>query len=273
MIRRAASPRRRNWYLLAGLILGFLAGLLYAWVVSPVKYTDTAPGSLRSDFKDQYRLLIASAYQDTGNLGRAQARLALLDDPDPVGALENQANRAFLAGNSANPDSPLFTLAEALQSNPAGTLIPGSTATGRAIPGTGTPAGNSTPSRGLLSTPRATVTPTATPGAPFVMTEQANLCQPGLGSVLEVEVRNAAGQPVPGAELVITWADGEDHFFTGLEPELGNGFADYRMISGVLYTLQIAANSVPVVGLTPPSCTDQNGKTYWGGVRLVMQQP
>ncbi|HJS30238.1 MAG TPA: hypothetical protein VJ768_11480, partial [Anaerolineales bacterium] len=69
---------RGPWYLLTGVILGALFGLLYAWVISPVRFVDNPPSAMREDFKDQYRSLIAVAFSASQDLGRAQARLSLL---------------------------------------------------------------------------------------------------------------------------------------------------------------------------------------------------
>ncbi|MBI1865988.1 MAG: HD-GYP domain-containing protein, partial [Nitrospirae bacterium] len=41
-------------------------------------------------------------------------------------------------------------------------------------------------------------------------------------------------------EIVVVWDAGEDHFFTGLKPELGQGYADFTMTEGVSYTLRLA---------------------------------
>ncbi len=53
---------------------------------------DTEPASLHPDFRAEYRALIAQAYLADGDLGRAQMRLALLQDENPAAALE--ANRS-----------------------------------------------------------------------------------------------------------------------------------------------------------------------------------
>ncbi len=88
---------RGPWYLLTGLVLGAFLGLMYAWLVQPTQYTDTKPASLRADFKDRYRALIASAYMSNGDLVRAKARLELLQDADLYRMLSEQAQRT-LAG-------------------------------------------------------------------------------------------------------------------------------------------------------------------------------
>jgi hypothetical protein len=274
MSTQTPPPYQSNWYLLTGLLLGLGLGLVYAWVLSPVRFVDTSPASLRSDFKDQYRLLIAITYQDSGDLTRARSRLALLGDPDPVTTLTNQAQRLLLAGDTTNSASPLAILAQAIQQNQAATSSPEPTGLSLTTPPSTNPTGVA--STGLIPTlpSRPTMTPTSTPGAPFALLVRENVCNAGLpGGLLQVEVRNASGGPVPGAELVISWSSGEEHFFTGLKPELGNGYADYRMTPGITYILQLATNSVAVPGLTDPSCPGEAGKTFWGGIHLVFQQP
>ena len=43
--------RQSGWLpLLLGLGLGLAGGLFYSWIVNPVEYVETAPGSLREDF-------------------------------------------------------------------------------------------------------------------------------------------------------------------------------------------------------------------------------
>ena len=114
---------RGPWYLLTGLVLGLLLGLAYAWAVQPREYTDTAPASLRADFKDQYRALIASAFTATGDLVRAKARLELLEDPDMFRALSEQAQRTLADGNSPDEARALGMLAIALGQNAPGPAI------------------------------------------------------------------------------------------------------------------------------------------------------
>lgn len=69
---------------LIAIALGILVGLVYGWVVTPVQYVDTSPDSLRQDFKADYVLMVAEAYQAEGDLSLAVRRLALLGDDPPV---------------------------------------------------------------------------------------------------------------------------------------------------------------------------------------------
>jgi hypothetical protein len=77
----------RRWVLfLIVIAIGVAAGLYYGWVLSPVKYVDTAPDSLRMDYKSDYVLMVAEAYRLENNLSLAARRLAILgtDSPDII---------------------------------------------------------------------------------------------------------------------------------------------------------------------------------------------
>jgi hypothetical protein len=284
------EPRRGPWYLLTGLLIGLALGLLVAWVISPVEYVDTAPASLRADFKEGYRSMIASAYLATGDLGRAQSRLSLLGDADPEQALTLQAQSALASGDPDGSAYALTRLADALKQSPneaslspTPELIASIT---QSPPGSATITPTHRPSSALtpiyILTPRPTRTPTPTVGAAFVLVSQENVCDVNLSEgLLQVEVQDAAGQPVPGAEIIIFWEGGEEHIFTGLKPELGNGYADFIMTPNIVYTVQlarwdgssIAAQHQPVTNLTAPSCPTDGGDSYHGGIRLLFQQP
>lgn len=121
------QDRRGSWYLLTGIVLGVAVGLIYSWLFSPVKYVDAPPYSLRADYKDEYRALIASAYLYSNDLLRASARLAQLKDDNPVSALTLQSQRALAEGHSNEEIQALRLLAQDLASHtPQGeaSLIP-----------------------------------------------------------------------------------------------------------------------------------------------------
>ena len=108
------EDERGNWYLITGVVLGIILGILFAWVISPVEYVDTAPESLTNEFKDQYRVLIASAYVANGDLVRAKARLELLDEPDIYLVVAEQAQQMLAEGGSVEEAQALGRLALAL---------------------------------------------------------------------------------------------------------------------------------------------------------------
>lgn len=75
----------RRWILfLIVVLLGIVAGLVYGWVINPVKYVETTPANLRSDYQTDYVLMIAEAYQAEGDLELAARRLAVLGDNPPA---------------------------------------------------------------------------------------------------------------------------------------------------------------------------------------------
>lgn len=108
------EDERGNWYLLTGVVLGIMLGILFAWVISPVEYVDTAPESLKDEFKDQYRVLIASAYVANGDLVRAKARLELLDEADIYLIVAEQAQQMLAEGGSVEEAQALGRLALSL---------------------------------------------------------------------------------------------------------------------------------------------------------------
>ncbi|MFN2197903.1 MAG: hypothetical protein ACK2UW_17415 [Anaerolineales bacterium] len=83
---------------LIALILGITAGLYYAWVIDPVEYVDTSPDTLLIDYKTDYTLMVAEAYQIEGDLDLAARRLAVLGDEPPAEIVQNAILFAARAG-------------------------------------------------------------------------------------------------------------------------------------------------------------------------------
>lgn len=295
---------RGPWYLLTGVILGIVLGLAYAWLVSPREFRDTSPASLRADFKDQYRAMVAAAYVANGNLPRAMSRLEQLEDEDAARALAEQAQRTLAEGDDPRSAQALGILAVALggvelspaaseESPPSETTQPvGSALTPTAEPtalveNPGTTGGEdgSSPSpsgenqgatRTPISTgtPLPTRTPTSTPGSPFVVRDQAFECDPAVpGPLLRVLAEDASGSPLAGVEVVVSWDGGEDHFFTGLKPDLGAGYADFLMTPGMVYSLRVAGGGEIVADLTAAECETPGGSRYWGSWLVVFAKP
>lgn len=338
------NENKGPWYLLTGLVIGIALGLVYSWVVRPVQYTNTSPSSLRADYKDQYRAIIAAAYLANGDLLRARERLKLLQDEDLYRVLAEQAQRTLAGGGSPQEARGLGLLAVALgQAPPAveqnsgqapGSATPdaqGLPAPGRSetavispteIPTSGTPnletpaitpvvtdlgesganpvsttqfptaaatqnqtaavgatrTATATRTPGPTSTPLPTRTSTPTPGAPFVLDRQELVCDPDLEQaseqgLIQVQVYDSAGQPVPGVEAIINWEGGENHFFTGLKPEINPGYADFSMQPEIVYSLRLAEGGQIIPDLTAPECERSSGERYWGAWRLVFVQP
>jgi hypothetical protein len=105
----------RGWIvqIAAGVAMGVALGLAIGWLW-PVQYTNTAPAALRWDHRDEYVLMIATAYEVEGDLEQARARLALLDPADPAAPVIELARRLIEAGGSAQDVGHLVRLAWAL---------------------------------------------------------------------------------------------------------------------------------------------------------------
>jgi len=289
--------RRFTWSVLIALLAGFGLGLVYSWLISPRNISGAEPVALRADFKDQFRSAIAASYTANRNLGRAQVRLSLLGDIDPVEALNAQAQRTIANGQLSEADQ-LAALAIAMQNgaNPPPTSIP--LTENIASPVVGEPPITPFPSpedipfiitetpqfiETLLietpiisgtATPRPTRTPLPTQGAPFKLIGQDTVCDINLpDGLLQVIVLNSNRRQLAGIKIIITWDVGEEIFFTGLKPELGNGYADYLMTPDTAYTIQLGLGSDIATNLIAPSCQSPNGETFTGGFKLTFQQP
>ncbi|HKY53983.1 MAG TPA: hypothetical protein VJM08_06740 [Anaerolineales bacterium] len=295
---------RIPWAVLLALLAGIGLGLAYAWVISPLQVIDAEPVALRADFKDQYRSAIAAAYAATGDLPRAQARLSLLKDNDPIEALNAQAQRMLANGVSFEKADQVAALASALDEDgfsvPAATVpsVQTQTPTIEIVNNTVEPPTSTIPPptselpiqsteitetsesietqviTAAAATPRPTRTSIPTFVAPFALTEQESVCDSNLSDgLLQVLVFNSNRRQVAGVEILITWDGGAENFFTGLKPELGNGYADYIMTPNVTYTVQLRLGSDIASGLTTPTCQTPDGATFFGGVKLTFQQP
>jgi hypothetical protein len=305
--------RNSIFFILLGLFSGLGLGLLYSWQISPVTYVDAEPSILRADFKDQYRIVIAAAYASTHDLPRARARLELLKDPDPVGELSAQAQRMLAGGESNQSVQYLAQLAADLQQGFANLALPSVTSTKITFVGTpftavtsasdlGTPSAEAeleeeatlipeppnAPVVGTLpfeqtplapqvvstSTPRPTFTPTAGIDTPFTLVGQDTVCDPNLEQgLLQFSLTDSRRDQVSGVQIVVTWEKGEDNFFTGFKPEIGEGYADFLMEANTVYSIRVVDGGSFVPNISAPTCTDDNGGSYLGGLLLTFQQP
>ncbi|HSL45575.1 MAG TPA: hypothetical protein VK897_19225 [Anaerolineales bacterium] len=294
--------RRIPWDAMLALLAGLGLGLVYAWLISPRGISDATPVSLRAEFKDQYRSVIAAAYAATGNLPRAEARLSLVGDGDSVDALNGQAQRMLASGEQFEQADQVAALAFALEENPSGASV--STPTIEVVsqidseltsPATEPPAASEEPN--VLTeippivetseitdipstavtdvpTPRPTLTATAPLGEPFALSGQETICDTNLpDGLLQVLVLNSSRRQLAGMEIVVTWDGGKEQFFTGLKPELGNGYADYILTPDTLYAVQLARGSDVALDIVAPTCQTPTGETFFGSIKLTFQQP
>jgi len=104
---------------LIGLALGVVLGLGYAWRIQPVAYYDTAPDSLRQDYRVDYVLMVAQSYQGEGDLRLALLRLAALGPQPPAEIVEDAADYAEANGFGQVDREVLRQLADDLRSIPS----------------------------------------------------------------------------------------------------------------------------------------------------------
>jgi len=295
------GPRQPPLYLVTGLVIGLGIGLLFSLVISPVRFVDTAPVSLQAAHKDSYRLLISQAFQANGDLLRASQRLLLLEDASPMDALASQAQRWLGEGQSEESARALAELAAALSvpsdgppsppvvlspPTPAGatpglataqvfeTLDLSQAVQTATLPLTPTPTTSPTITPIPTFTPRVGHSPVPTLGAPFVLTGRVEICDPAIKpGLLQIELRDSAGVPIPGVQITVAWEGGLDTFFTGLHPASGPGYADFSMTAGVVYSLRVSDISETINGLSAPACAGEDGRAYIGALRLEFNQP
>lgn len=96
---------------LLAIAAGIGLGLLYGWVINPIEYVDTTPGTLKIDYKTDYVLMVAEIYQADSDLPAAARRLALLQELP----LSEMAYKALLFGQKAGYGDEDLTLLQDLR--------------------------------------------------------------------------------------------------------------------------------------------------------------
>ena len=271
---------RGNWYILTGLVLGLILGIVYSWVISPVSQVDTHPSLLRTDYKDIYRLLISRAYQANNNLPRAEARLNLLGDDEPALALAAQAQRFLAEGGDHEMAVILANLSAALQSSevtenspvpPPGTAAATNSSENTEENGENDPGTPST----FTQEPVSSQTPPPTESLPFILQDSSPICDPTLGeSLIQIVATNNSGDGIPGVAIQVSLGtDPKEIFYTGLKPELGLGYADFSAEPGLTYQVEIPDSGLIISGIEVPTCQNESDESYWGSWEIYITHP
>lgn len=269
--------RRDGWLPFAlSFILALIGGLIYAWQVDPTEYIETAPHTLRTDFKADYMALIAASYASSQDILRAQARLNLFSESDPGTTLAALAQQRLAEGRPESEARALALLAAALGEQPTPFVrTPGALETALASNPSSTPDIRIPPQ--ASRTPAFSLVPSTTPtleiAGGFELRSMDKVCDPNLAHpLLQALVLDALSHPLPGMEVLVVWDTGQDHFFTGLKPELGLGYGDFTMTEGVTYAVQIVGSTELVTGLSTEDCMDNGGDVYPGSWLLTFAQ-
>ncbi len=101
-----------------GLVIGLAMGLIYGWVLRPVTYVDTSPGTLRQDFRADYVLMTAQAFDADEDLELARVRLAALGPRPPLDLVVEAIEYAVAQEFSQRDLDTLNRLAVALRAAP-----------------------------------------------------------------------------------------------------------------------------------------------------------
>jgi hypothetical protein len=111
--------------ILVALAIGIGLGLAYGWVISPVEYTDVTPDVLREDYRVDYVLMTAEAYQNDFDTEAAARRIALLGSESPSAIVSSALEYANVNGFTQSEISALQTLLTAMQTyQPEGNVNP-----------------------------------------------------------------------------------------------------------------------------------------------------
>ncbi len=267
--------QRGSWYLLTGLVLGLLLGLLYSLRIHPIRYVDAAPNALAKEYKEQYRSMIALAFMANGDLVRAKARLDLLGDHDIYQALSEQAQQTLAKNDQSEEARALGILAIELGKTGetvdtelfSGILITPDMTTTNIAPTINVATEIATPQTSI-ATPDASivlVTPTSITADIFVLQNLEKICNPRPSQPLfQIEALDKNRQPLPGVLIILSSAQGEERLYTGLNPDKGLGYVEFNPEPGVIYTLRLEEDGIPIQDLTAAECQGASGETYPG---------
>ncbi|MGB9777159.1 MAG: hypothetical protein ACPL7C_11570, partial [Anaerolineae bacterium] len=164
-------PRGRFLALSVGLALGLTLGLVYAWLIDPVRLYNTTPPLLRSDYRHEWIRLAALGYVADEDMARALARLKGLRKQDIQDALAAMIEAYAAHGQPAPTMRRLSHLAQRLgvytpamrvyletPGAPSGGILPTPVPTSAVLPASPTPQ-PPTPTATISSSPAATSVP------------------------------------------------------------------------------------------------------------------
>jgi hypothetical protein len=117
----------RRWLpFVISLAVGLVLSLYYGWMVNPVEYVDTAPASLKADYRADYVLMAAETYQAKQDPALAARQLALLGSRPPSEIAAEALAFAQSVGYNQNDLQLLQNLVLAMQTwqISTGTAVP-----------------------------------------------------------------------------------------------------------------------------------------------------
>ena len=106
--------KRWAWIFIA-VAAGIGLGLLYGWVIDPIKFVDLTPDTLRVDYRADYILMVAEAYHADKDADLAARRLAIFGSDPPAEIAAPALQFGPSAGFSPSELSTLEELIAALR--------------------------------------------------------------------------------------------------------------------------------------------------------------
>lgn len=116
--------KSRLFGFVAIMVLGMAAGLIYGWVLQPVRVNNTTLDSLRIDYKADYVLMVAENYHVFRDLAVARADLEKVSPQDPLESIQTALVEAQQLGYDL---SDLTLIAELETALKTGTVAQGAT--------------------------------------------------------------------------------------------------------------------------------------------------
>lgn len=285
---------RRELILLVviGGLIGLAVGLYLTWEVWPIEYYDSDPSQLEKDYITDYIVLVAERHAfdgDTEGARRQLQELGISDIDETVGELTNYymaeggnlgtvralagLSYAFGVGTSGmavflQTATPTATIPATLTLAPTSTIIPTLTATSTVRP-TVSPTDILPVVETQTTVPTPSATPTATAQPAFLLTERRRICGEEVGEgKIEVNVRDAEGNGIPGMKIKISWENGEEAIFTGLKPGFDAGYADFTLLDidqEYAVTLPLGGDTVEAIAAHPEAagCPAESAWVSW----------
>ncbi len=257
-------------------MVGLSAGLMYAWLIDPVTYSESSPALVTRSYREAWLLMVAEAYAQDSDWDRTRMRLDALHDAQLRQSVTELFDRYQAYGPNATARA-LAQLADRLDAKTAEMLVYLSTPQ---VTPTPAPQLNLTPRAATVLPPVSTPAPTATPElAPTlpptvtpvsgyrVIDRAAECTHPPAVPQIRVIVQDEFGNSVPGKEVWIEWEGGADRFFTGFKPEIDPGYGDFDLALDQTYSVGLEKSTSVVVSSLRAEPCEGNGRTSW---RLIL---
>ena len=297
------SPAFSSAYLFTGTVIGLILGLILSLAFFQMRWVDITPESLTFEDQKEYVSAVALCYDAEKDIGRARARLEKLNPELPLPNFVNQFGTHVRADDNGPSHRMLSVYYLAIDLSDGAIEIEGledyidqkeeeapaeesepeeesalPTATLQSIAevqATEDPQETAEvdeeeaePIAEDLTPPDPVAVEIDVNEQPFQLAERLNFCDQNLAQQLQVEVLDDDGVPLQGVQVFIQWDGGSETFFTGLYPEISDGYADYAMLDAVTYQLQVGGTSLFIEDIEANRCELDDGSSYLGGVWL-----